>query len=484
MASLGMTVLMVSFTAILVGYSVSPVRFTKSNFREVQTQAASNFRRALAISLAEASQQLEFKSRVRQYSTYLDLESYPQAKKLGYDILSKWQNLTMLTYAGVGLNLTASVPILNCSWNSTVGISCIKANMTLDILSYGFYGFRESSTASLNLTILDLNQSGSVMSFFFSLKAENDRPVPDLSDSSIHVLYLKTNGGWNSSDPVSNRVYYLGQGVYLVSFVASDMDSPPHIRLIIQDSRGIVVGARTILSSSNETDTGPITSNVVAVPNPSNNASSVTISASVSDLLTGKSIIQSAQCIVNDSSGVTFFNSSLTAVDGAFNEISEQVTATLNVSSWALGDYTVYVKGQDSNGNWGGFSSTVLKITADSVMHVESIDMSLETRWGWGRSRAIAIVTILDESGLPVEGANVVALWNISYRFGGLVFWDTYRVSANTDRNGHATFISDWRMHSKWWQVTFTITINNVTRAGYSYDPTANKETTDSIAAA
>ncbi|MCJ7609069.1 hypothetical protein MUP00_05305, partial [Candidatus Bathyarchaeota archaeon] len=144
-----MAILIVSFTAVLVGYSVSPVHFAKSNFRETETSTVSNFRRALAVGLAQVSQELNFKSKVRQYSTYLDLESYPTAKSLGYRVISEWENLTAFSYPGIGINLTVTQPVFRCSWNSSTGISSAEANMTLDILNQGFYGLRENLVASL-----------------------------------------------------------------------------------------------------------------------------------------------------------------------------------------------------------------------------------------------------------------------------------------------------------------------------------------------
>jgi hypothetical protein len=167
-----MAILIVSFTAVLVGYSVSPVHFAKSNFREIETSTVSNFRRALAIGLAQASQELNFRSKVRQYSAYLDLESYPVAKTEGYKVISGWQNLTVFSYPGTGVNLTVSQPVFRCSWNGSQGISSAEANMTLDILNQGFFGLRENLVASLNLTLLDLNATGSTTSFFFRLMAE------------------------------------------------------------------------------------------------------------------------------------------------------------------------------------------------------------------------------------------------------------------------------------------------------------------------
>ena len=465
---------MVSFTTLIVGYSVSPVRFTKSNFREVELETVSNFRRALAISLAEVSQQLDFKARVRQYSTYLDLDSYPPARKLGYDIFSAWQNLTMLTYPGTGLNLTTSMPIFHCSWNSSSGISWAGANVSLDILSYGFYGYSESSVASLNLTLLNLNQTGSVTSFFFSLRAENDQPVPDLSDSSIHIFYNKTNGAWASPDGASTRIYYLGEGAYYVRFNvnATEIPTAPHIRLIVQDSRGIVVGAHDILSpSTTGDDCGPVTSNVAATPNPSNGASSVTATATVSDLYGGWSEIQSAECVVKNPGGAVVRDVSMAAVDGAFNEMSEDVTVNFNVAGWTLGNYTIYVRGQDSEGNWGDTNSTILRITSVPSMHVESIDMSWQ-RHGWhGSVYAIAVVAILDQNGSPVRNARVTVHWSGATTEGP--YW------GYTNSMGRVTFQS--RSVYPHGRLTFRITIDNVQKQGYIYDPAANKETTDSV---
>jgi hypothetical protein len=340
--------------------------------------------------------------------------------------------------------------------------------MTLDIINYGFYGFRDSVVASLNLTILGLNQSGPVTTFFFSLKAENNQPVPDLNDSSIRVLYQKTNEAWNSSNPSSNNLFYLGQGAYLVRFTTNDMATPPQIRLFAEDSRGIVVGARTILQSVSDT-TGPVTSNVLATPNPTRSASSVTVKATISDAFTGGSKIKAAYCVVNKSNGQNVFTGSMTAVDGIFNQITEAVTTNIDVSGWALGTYTVYVRGQDVKGNWGFFNSTVLSVTSKLKMHVESIVMSIETSGG-SRKRADATVTILDENGKPVQGATVTAHWS-----GG----DTGTVSGSTNSQGKVTLYSAWKRVGS--GVRFTITIDNVQQSSYTYAPASNKITTKSI---
>jgi hypothetical protein len=50
-------------------------------------------------------------------------------------------------------------------------------------------------------------------------------------------------------------------------------------------------------------------------------------------------------------------------VDGTFDEASEAVTATVNISGLAIGNHTLFVHGQDSAGDWGTFDAVVLKVT-------------------------------------------------------------------------------------------------------------------------
>lgn len=51
------------------------------------------------------------------------------------------------------------------------------------------------------------------------------------------------------------------------------------------------------------------------------------------------------------SSGVTIYP--LSAADGSFNSTIEMATATINTSGLSAGRHTIFVEGQDTNGNWG-----------------------------------------------------------------------------------------------------------------------------------
>lgn len=469
-AALGMAIMMVSFATTMASYSVSPINFAKSNFREIQIQSTSNFRRALAIGLAEVSQQLEFKSRVRQYSTHLDLNSYPSAKNLGYKIVSNWQNLTLLSYPGTGLNLTMSTPVFICSWNSTSGISYAASNISLDILNAGFFGFKESTVASLNLTLLEANQTGAETSFYFSLRAENNRPLPDLTESSITILYQKQNGAWNTSALASTGLFYLGQGAYMARFTGDQIASPVHIRLIVRDSRGIIVGARNTPAAATDV-WGPSVSAITVNPNPSRGASQINLRTTISDAYLGWSTVRSANYTIKDSNGNTVLQSTMNPLDGAFNSVTEQATANINVAGWAVGNYIVYIQGRDNLGNLGSIESTTLSITPALRMHVESIDMQVRRSGSSGWYEAIAVIKLLDENGQPVSDATVSVRWTGAA---------TGSSSQRTNQNGIVSFTSP-RARRGSSPLTFTVTVTAASAVGYVYYPAANKETSDSI---
>ena len=114
-------------------------------------------------------------------------------------------------------------------------------------------------------------------------------------------------------------------------------------------------------------------------------------------------------------------------------------------------------------------SSVVLAVTKTSFMYVSDIGMSLEILQWWLRYvRGVATVTIVDTGGGPVVGATVYGHWS------GSVSGNVFGV---TEGSGRVTFKSDWR----WRRGTFTFTVDNVVLSGYTYNPSLNVETSDTI---
>lgn len=108
-------------------------------------------------------------------------------------------------------------------------------------------------------------------------------------------------------------------------------------------------------ASAGNTDTeGPVTTNVIVSPSPAAAAPAVT--ASVRDR---NSTVAAAEFFV-DNCGTAGTGNSMLASDGTFDEQTEAVNDTLAAEFVGLsqGTHTVFVRGRDSQNNWGACAST------------------------------------------------------------------------------------------------------------------------------
>ena len=104
-------------------------------------------------------------------------------------------------------------------------------------------------------------------------------------------------------------------------------------------------------------------------------------------------------------------------------------------------------------------------------MHVDSIEMGLNSRKGGSRVNATAQVTVVDGSGSPVRKARVYGHWEDATGDSD---------SDRTDRRGEAELKSDW-VNEPPSGTTFTFVVDTITNGRYVYDADANAEDSDSI---
>jgi len=102
-------------------------------------------------------------------------------------------------------------------------------------------------------------------------------------------------------------------------------------------------------------ETGPVTSAVVASPDPAFSGGPVTVTANVDDTATGAHNIVSAEFNVN---GGAF--TAMSASDGTFDSVSEGVTGSFTADTSGLN--TVCVQGTDALGNVGGAACVDLTV--------------------------------------------------------------------------------------------------------------------------
>ena len=134
------------------------------------------------------------------------------------------------------------------------------------------------------------------------------------------------------------------------------------------------------------------------------------------------------------------------------------------------GTHTITAEVTDFGGKTGSASiSITLGTLITDNMRVSDIEMSLKSRGPW--VNAIAKVTIVDESGIPVESATVSGQW------GGVT---KDKDSGVTNTNGEVSLKSD-KVRNPAGGTTFTFTVGDVAKVGWEYNSTANMKTSDSI---
>ena len=218
---------------------------------------------------------------------------------------------------------------------------------------------------------------------------------------------------------------------------------------------------------------GPAALDVLSSPNPTNGAGIVTLTANIDDSASGNSTVTAAEYFIN-TTGSNGSGVNMNASDDVFDSPFEAVSAEINVSDWAYANYTLYIHGRDSAG-WGEVVPVLLEVTElpANTSHVHSIDMSLGTKIAGKNifTYGIVQVTIVDAAGAAVDGASVEGHWS-----NATADADT----GITNASGQVTLESD-EVKNAPDETTFTITVDNVTLAGWTYDPAANVETSDNI---
>jgi len=154
---------------------------------------------------------------------------------------------------------------------------------------------------------------------------------------------------------------------------------------------------------------GPIASAVTPTPNPATVNTDVTVTATVDDSTTGAATIQSADYSIDG--GATW--AAMSAVDGTFNGVSENVTATFTLAQ--AGDIQVCVRGTDALNNVG--TPVCAALTGQYLYDFDGfrspIKMGVANNAKGGRTVPVKWVLTFTADGKPVtDPASVVGLWS------------------------------------------------------------------------
>jgi len=112
------------------------------------------------------------------------------------------------------------------------------------------------------------------------------------------------------------------------------------------------------------TSHGPDALNVVAGPNGMLPGVVVTVTATINDAGNGGDDVAAAELYLDTPPWGGGAPVSMSAADGAFDEVSEAAVTTLDTSGLSPGRHIVFVRGQDSEGHWGPFSAAWLRMAS------------------------------------------------------------------------------------------------------------------------
>jgi len=181
------------------------------------------------------------------------------------------------------------------------------------------------------------------------------------------------------------------------------------------------------------------------------------------------------EVITFDGSGSTDPEANIASYAWDFGDGTSGTGITVTHAYSTAGTYTVTLTVTDDGGLTDSDTATVTITEAPAVptMRVASIEMSIGSRTV-GRNKfvwALAKVTIVDAKGVPVGGATVYGHWEVA---------TTDSDSGITDASGQVLLTSN-SVKNPPSGTTFVFVVDNVVLSGWTYNPAANVETSDSI---
>ena len=148
-------------------------------------------------------------------------------------------------------------------------------------------------------------------------------------------------------------------------------------------------GTVTVIRGATDAE-GPAITAIAVAPNPTDGATVVTLTANAADvgLLSN---VAGAEWFVGQDPGIGN-GYPMAAVDGAFDETSELMSADVDVSTWNNGNRTISVRAYDTAFNWGAVQTVVLQVTNNNALQVFADAFDAGTLDAW--SAVVGNVTV------------------------------------------------------------------------------------------
>ena len=269
--------------------------------------------------------------------------------------------------------MTATINSSNCTY-CHIDLGQASDNVTLREMWGTPPTINSSNASSTHYSVLSTSDcyschmsTGEMPYSFHQLEMRYDQVPPGVkitsptnttyTSNSIYLNYTVNETTWNEYYNLNNM-----ENITLIGETATESGNRSFLLTVPNGNHTITVYAEDVSNnlghglvnfSVNVSDTEPPVTTITNLSDPV--AGNRTINATITD---SNSIIINATYYIENSTywGGTYNsgNITMTVVDGAWDELAENVTASFAAFDLSDGNYTIHVRGQDETGIWGG----------------------------------------------------------------------------------------------------------------------------------
>ncbi|MGQ9679322.1 MAG: hypothetical protein ACUVV4_00930 [Candidatus Bathyarchaeia archaeon] len=194
---IAITIALLTVSTVLSSAYLSGLNFRKSDFRDTATKLYYGSKGAIAMALADASKRLNQREKTDPPSPYYNRTELALTEKDKIEamrMIHLFQNNSLKSHPMTGLVFNFSNIDLYCNWSNPQdrkGYSKAVADVSIDLLGYGFEGLTDHIVIEFNATLKSLqNTDGNSLSFTVEFLAENGYVLNRMS-KDVLTLYFE-----------------------------------------------------------------------------------------------------------------------------------------------------------------------------------------------------------------------------------------------------------------------------------------------------
>jgi len=316
---------------------------------------------------------------------------------------------------------------LNVTATDLAPVNAAKGQLPFPMMAFHLESDTTVTLTDLNLTVGG-NATASELDFVYLYEDDNGNGMADQGEAQLAKIQFTTSPVSITDLTVAVTPDKIKHLLFMVD-IKADATVGTKFYFELPSTGGHIIESDVLIhgdypfTSSNVT-IGPtndlygplVSAGPMATPNPTDGATEVTVTATLSDLATGRSLMAGGEYWIGDEDPGRGEGVNLTALDGTFDAMEEMISLKLDMQDleWSFGvNYTVNIRGRDARENWGEAKSVVIV--------VNGTDITMPTFEG--------LATVND----PGTGDSLVLSWNEAKDMSKPIKYRIYRTTQVDD---------------------------------------------------